>query len=149
MIEKLPPWVLLVGVAGRDVLPRERVEFQEKDIREMARQCGLELGSAVPGAGGPEVLEKVLNPSREPYWKLRCKGACRDIFFLTTINRAPEFIGTVRSAAEAHGYPASDIGVYIQPVHQGTGCHCEFSLPFDPESPKEVSGMREFFRKTS
>ena len=35
-------------------------------------------------------------------------------------------------AAENAGYPASDLGMYIQPVVQGTGYHCEFNLFYDP-----------------
>ena len=147
--EKLPPWVMLVGVAGRSILPRERVEFQEKDIREIAQRFGLQLLPAVPGTTGGEVLEAILNPSREPYWKLRYRGGCQDIFFITTLDRTPEFVGTIYSLAEALNYSCSDIGVYIQPVHQGTSCHCEFSLPFDPSNKVEVAKVEELYTKAS
>ena len=149
LAEKLPPWVLMLGVAGRNVLPRERIEFQEKDIADIAQQCGLQLKSAVPGIGSGEALERVLNPSKEPSWKLGYRGGCQDIFFLTTLNRTPEFVRTMVSAAEAHGYPASEIGVYIQPVHQGASCHCEFSLPFDWYNSREVARVRELFTRAS
>ena len=108
-----------MGVAGRDILPEERVEFQEKDIRDIAQQFGLQLVSAIPGARDGQVLEAMLNPSREPYWKLGYKGGCQDIFFLTTLNRTPEFVRTMYSVAEALRYSTSDIGIYIQPQHQG------------------------------
>ncbi|MFC1932109.1 FAD-binding oxidoreductase, partial [Chloroflexota bacterium] len=147
--EELPPWAVMVGVAGRDRLPRERVEFQEKDITDIAQQSGLKLTSTITGARDEEVLEVLLNPSKEPYWKLSYKGGCQDIFFLTTLNRTPEFARTIYSVAEVHGYPASEIGIYIQPVHQGASCHCEFNLPFDPDNPGEVTRIREFFTKTS
>jgi len=148
--EKLPQWILMVGVAGRDILPKERVEFQEKDIGEMAQQFGLQLLSSVPGAADAgEMLNALLNPSREPYWKLSCKGGCQDIFFLTTLDRAPGFIKTMASIAEGCGYPSSDIGVYIQPVHQGVCCHCEFTLPFDPDNRQEATRVRELFLKAS
>jgi FAD/FMN-containing dehydrogenase len=149
LAERLPPWVLLVGVAGRDILPRERVEFQEKDITEIAQQLGLQLVSAVPGAGAAEMLDILLKPSREPYWKLACKGGSQDIFFLTTLNRTPGFVRTMNSVAESCGYPASEIGVYIQPIHQGVACHCEFSLPFDPQDPRDVMKVKDLFVKAS
>ena len=145
----LPPWAVIVGVAGREVLPKERVEFQQKDITDIAQQSGLRLLPAIPGAGADEVLEALLNPSREPYWKLGCRGGCQDIFFLTTLDRTPEFARAMLSAAEGYGYPASEIGVYIQPVHQGASCHCEFSLPFDPSDPKEVTKVRTLFNRAS
>jgi len=146
---KLPPWVVLVGIAGRSILPRERVEFQEKDITDIARQFGLKLVPEIPGAGSDEVLKTILHPSREPYWKLDYKGGCQDIFFMTTLNRTPVFVSKMRSVAKACQYPVSEIGVYIQPVHQGASCHCEFTLPFDRNSPKETTRIREFFTRAS
>lgn len=147
--EKLPPWVVVVGVAGRSILPRERVEFQEKDIREIAQQFGLPLLPALPGARGGEVLEVLLNPSREPYWKLGSHGGCRDIFFITTLDRTPGFVRSMYSLAEALNYSSSDLGVYLQPVHQGTSCHCEFNLPYDPEAKAEVARIKGLFTRAS
>ena len=43
LMAKLPPWVVLVGIAGRNILPRERVEYQEKDISDIARKFGRRL----------------------------------------------------------------------------------------------------------
>jgi FAD/FMN-containing dehydrogenase len=45
--------------------------------------------------------------------------------------------------ADKYGYPASDMGVYIQPVVQGTSCHCEFNLFYDPDNPGEVDRVKE------
>jgi FAD/FMN-containing dehydrogenase len=146
---KLPPWVFLIGVAGREILPRERIEFQEKDLREMAQQFGLQLLSAVPGAREGEVMDALVNPSSEPYWKLRYKGGCQDILFVTTLEKAPEFVKTVYSLAEAMNCSPSDIGVYIQPVHQGASCHCEFNIPFNPDNKQEVARIKEFFTRAS
>ena len=147
--KKLPPWVVLVGIAGRNILPRERVEFQEKDITDIARQFSLQLVPEIPGAGSDEVLKTILQPSREPYWKLDYKGGCQDIFFLTTLDRTPGFVSKMHSVAEACQYPVSEMGVYIQPVHQGASCHCEFNLPFDRNSPKETTGVQTFFTRAS
>lgn len=147
--DELPSWVIIVGVAGRDRLPRERVEFQEKDIKGIAKQHGLKVVSAIPGASDGQVLETILNPSRDPYWKLGYKGRCQDIFFLTTLNRTPEFVTTMYSLAEALKYPCSDIGIYLQPQHQGVSCHCEFSLPYDPDDQEEIAKVQELFTRAS
>jgi FAD/FMN-containing dehydrogenase len=147
--KELPPWILIFGLAGRDILPEEKVEFREKDIGDIAQQCGVRLESAIPGASDGQVGEAVLNPSKEPYWKLGNKGGCQDIFFLTTLNRVPEFVTTMYSLAEAFKYSPSDIGVYIQPTHLGTSCHVEFSLPFDPRDESEVATVQELFTKAS
>jgi FAD/FMN-containing dehydrogenase len=147
--EQLPPWMVLVGIAGREELPEERVEFQEKDISEIAEGYGLELMAAVPGAVGEQVLKVILNPSREPYWKYVYKGDCQDIFFISTLDKAPGFVKTISSVAEALDYPTPDIGVYLQPRHQGVNCHCEFSLPYDPDNAKEVSRIQTLYTRAS
>jgi len=149
LMAELPPWVALVGIAGRNILPRERVEYQEKDISDIARRFSLRLVPSIHGAKADELLKTLLNTSREPYWKLDYKGGFQDIFFLTTLNRTPEFVNTMSSVAEENGYPSADTGVYIQPLHQGANCHCEFILPFDQSNPKEATGMRQLFIKAS
>ncbi|MBN1190344.1 MAG: FAD-binding oxidoreductase [Dehalococcoidales bacterium] len=147
--ENLPAWMLAIGVAGRSFLPRERVDFQEKDIREITQQHGLKLLNAVPGVTGDEALAAVLNTSPEPYWKQRYAGGFQDIFFITTLNLTPGFIKTMYAAAEALNYPTTDIGVYIQPLHQGASYHCEFTLPFDPQDPAQKERAQELYLKAS
>jgi FAD/FMN-containing dehydrogenase len=147
--KEIPPWVTLVGIAGRVELPEERVAFQKQDIAEIAAQFGLELMSSVPGARGDQVLEIILKPSREPYWKLDYKGGCQDIFFVTTMDRTPGFVKAMTRLAKDSGYAVADTGVYIQPRHQGVNCHCEFSLPYSPGDAGEVSRMQTLYTKAS
>jgi FAD/FMN-containing dehydrogenase len=147
--DKLPPWMTVVGIAGREELPEERVDFQEKDISEIAGQYGLELAPSIPGASGEEVLKVIMEPSREPYWKIGYKGGCQDIFFVTTLDRTLGFMSEMDAAAEKSGYPALDIGVYIQPRHQGTNCHCEFSLPYNPDNTEELSRIKALYKEAS
>ena len=149
LIEKLPPWILMLGVAGRSILPKERVEFQEKDITDLAQQYGLQLLPAISGASSAEALEAVLNPSKKPGWKLGSKGGCQDIFFLTTLDQTPRFVAAMHSVADSHEYPASQIRIYIQPVHQGVSCHCEFRLPFNPSDTAETKRMRQLLLHAS
>ena len=146
---KLPPWVIIMGIAGRDLFPEEKVDFQEKDTRDIVQQFGLELLPAVSGIGGGQVMSTILNPSPVPYWKLTYKGACQDIFFMTTLDKIPEFVNTVFAAANALRYPVSDIGIYLQPQHQGTSCHCEFNLPYNSGNKIEIDRVRELLETCS
>jgi hypothetical protein len=91
----------------------------------------------------------ILNPSREPYWKYGYKGDCQDIFFISTMDKAPGFMKTISLVAEALGYPTSDIGAYLQPRHQGVNCHCEFSLPYNPDNAEEVSRIQALYSQAS
>jgi FAD/FMN-containing dehydrogenase len=147
--EKLPPWVIILGIAGRSILPEEKVESQEKDITEIAGQFGLSLVPAIPGLSSRQALEVLLAPSRDPYWKFGRKSGCQDIFFLTTLEKTPEFVKTLYSVAQTQGYPVADIGIYLQPQHQGASCHCEFNLPYNPDDRKEVAGMQALFKFAS
>ncbi|MFC1911421.1 FAD-binding oxidoreductase [Chloroflexota bacterium] len=147
--DKLPPWAIIMGIAGRDLFPEEKVDFQEKDARDIVEQLGLELLAEVSGIGGDQIMPALLNPSPEPYWKLAYKGACQDIFFMTTLDKVPEFVSTVFATANALQYEVSDIGIYLQPQHQGTSCHCEFNLPYDPGSKIETDRVRELLETCS
>jgi FAD/FMN-containing dehydrogenase len=145
LAEKLPIWALMVGIAGRDRLPEERVAYQQKDISVMAQKCGLQLMPDLPGANGEEVLNAILNPCAEPYWKLTYRGGCQDLFFLNTLNNSSEFVKALNTLAANCGYQASQIGVYIQPVHQGASCHIEFNAPFNPADPIEADRVKQFY----
>jgi FAD/FMN-containing dehydrogenase len=147
--QALPPWIVLVGIAGRDRLPQQRIDFQAEDISDIAQQFGLKLDPEIPGARNSEIAQALFNPSREPYWKLNYKGGCQDIFFVTTLEKTPQFVNTMYSVAEMQGYPTSDIGIYLQPIHQGASCHCEFSLPYDPGNSRETARVKELFTAAS
>ena len=145
----LPAWIALIGISGRNILPAERVSAQEQDIAEIAQQFGLQIVPALPGLKSTDVLNTIINPSPEPYWKMREKGGFQDIFFVTTLDKTPGFIATMYNLAEQYGYPSADIGIYIQPQHAGTSCHCEFHLPYDPQNLKETQIVRDLFNKAS
>ena len=68
------------------------------------------------------------------------KGDSRDVFFLTTLGNTPRFSSLVSELARQQGFPAENIGVYIQPVAQGTSCHCEFDFYYD-KANREESGL--------
>jgi hypothetical protein len=141
--DSLPPWVVFFNIAGYEYFPEDRVSYQIKDILGITRQLGLEAVKAVGGVSANEILKAVQQPSAEPYWKLRYKGACEDIFFLTIYDKLEELIGVMNNVADKAGYPASDMGVYIQPVVQGTSVHCEFNLFYDPANPGELDRVKE------
>jgi FAD/FMN-containing dehydrogenase len=139
---QLPPWVLLLGIEGAGVLPEEKVAYQEAESSDVARSFGLELKGEIPGARSEDVSDLLGRPSSEPYWKLRLQGAFSEIFFLTTHDKAPEFVETVCSLAAGNGYAGERIGVYVQPTVQGTNCHVEFTFPYAPQAHQEADKVR-------
>jgi FAD/FMN-containing dehydrogenase len=139
----LPPWVLFTSFEGYGILPEDKVEYEEADFRAMAQSCNLKPEAIIPGARAEVVSRLLSEPSPEPYWKTRFKGAFHDIFFLTTLDKTPEFIGAMPDLTQQHRYSAEEMGVYIQPIVQGTSCHFEFNLYYDPTKPVEVEATRQ------
>lgn len=145
LMGEIQPWVALVGVAGFELLPEERVSAQEQDIAEIAQQFGLKMLPAIPGAKGERVLERILRATGKGHWKETYKGAFEDLFFTTTLDRTPKFISTMYELADRSGYPTKDIGVYIQPQNMGTSYHCEFCLPYREGSRAEAERVKKLF----
>jgi FAD/FMN-containing dehydrogenase len=139
----LPAWTLFFAVAGYECLPEERISSCIKDITDLTQRMGVEAAKSAGGISANEILKAVQRPSPEPYWKLRYKGACQDIFYLTINDKVEGQIEVMTDLAGKAGYPTSDMGVYIQPVVQGTGCHCEFNLFYDLGNSKELNRVKE------
>jgi FAD/FMN-containing dehydrogenase len=146
---ELPPWVLVLRIDGAGLLPEEKVAYQEAESIELAQSWGLELKTAVAGASAKRLSQVLPLPSAEPYWKLGYRGACSDIFFVTTLDRAPGFIETVSGLAGDRRYPVEDIGIYIQPTVQGTNCHLEFGLNHRPQVRGEADRAEQFLAEGS
>jgi FAD/FMN-containing dehydrogenase len=141
--QNLPLWILCFNIAAYDFLPEERLEGQTADMKDVAQRLGLEPVKTAGGVAAERFLKLIQNPSEEPYWKLRDKGGCEDILFLTIYDKLAEQIEAMYAAAEAAGYPGTDLGIYLQPIVQGVNCHCEFSLFYDPSNAVEAERIRE------
>jgi FAD/FMN-containing dehydrogenase len=140
--EELPVWTLVLGLGGREHFAAERVAVQKSDAEALAGEFGLTLQAAIPGAAAGDVA-RVLSGACDTPWKLAAEGACADVLFVTTLEEAPAFTEIAHIVADGHGYAAEDVGVYIQPQHQGVTHHVEFSLPYDPTDPATAEDMRD------
>lgn len=141
--DALPEWTLFFTIAGYEFKPEERVAAYLKDLADLTQRLGIQADKSVGGLSANKILKTVHKPSPEPYWKLRLKGACQDIFFLTINEKIAGQIEAMREMADRSGYPVSDMGIYIQPVVQGTSCHCEFNLFYDPGSAADAARVRD------
>jgi FAD/FMN-containing dehydrogenase len=139
----LPAWTLFYTVAGYEYFPEERVSSHIKDITDLAQRLGVETARCAGAVSANEILKAVQKPSEEPYWKLRPKGACQDVFFLSVHDKLEGQIGAMLDLADEAGYPAANVGVYVQPIVQGTGYHCEFNLFYEPRNSVEVERVKD------
>jgi FAD/FMN-containing dehydrogenase len=139
---RLPAWTLFYTVAGYEYFPEQRVASYLSQIGEVAQRLHLTPARAVGALSAQTMLRAAQAPSATPYWKLRERGACEDVFYLTVREQLAAQIETMAALAARSGYPADDLGVYIQPVVQGTSYHCEFNLPYDPTDSRERERVR-------
>lgn len=146
--EVLPPWTLVVGLAGRATFPEERLAVMEADVREVVRELGrdggLEATPALPGVTSDRMIEVLTGVSNERCWRLASKGDSRSVFFQAALSAVPSLVGAALALAEERGYPAADVGVYVQPQQQGVVHHCEFTLAFDPGDTRTAAAVRAF-----
>lgn len=143
--EALPTWILFFCLSGLEFLPEERVAYQERDVREIAKNLGIPLHETLSDISAKQVLARACNPSPEPYWKLRFAGGCQDIPFITPLEKVTELVEVMLDQAVAGGFSPSTMGVYVQPVCQGHGQHCEFSLFYDPDDSKQRQKVKAVY----
>jgi FAD/FMN-containing dehydrogenase len=143
--EDLPRWTLLYSISGLTHLPEERLDYMEQDLAEIAHENQVTPRRNLKGVAADQMVELVSRPSEEPYWKLRKAGACQDIFFLTTLDRTPEFVRAMDELSRELGFASENLGAYIQPIRHGTGCHLEFNLMYDPSSTEESDKVAGLF----
>jgi FAD/FMN-containing dehydrogenase len=142
LMDSLPPFTLFYNLAGFEYFPEERISSYVKEITDITKRLGLDPVKSTGGLSANEILKTVQQPAAEPYWKLRYKGAAEDVFFLTINDKVGDCVDTMYKLAEKAGYPASDMGIYIQPVVQNTGIHCEFNLFYDPANASEAERVK-------
>ena len=140
--DTLPPWILFYNLAGYEYYPEDRISSYITDINEITQRLGVESVKAAGEVSANEILKTVQQPCAEPYWKLRYKGACEDIYLLTIHDKLEGLIGVMNDQADKAGYASSDLGIYIQPIVQGTGYHCEFNLFYDPGNSSELNRVK-------
>jgi FAD/FMN-containing dehydrogenase len=143
--EKLSPWNLVYSISGLKYFPEERINYIERDIADIARKSTFTPARSLAGMSADDLVQMLVQPSDEPFWKFGARGGTRDLFFLTTLDRTGEFIEAVENIADGSVTP----GVYIQPVRHGTGCHLEFNFFHNPEDKAETEAVDSITRESA
>jgi FAD/FMN-containing dehydrogenase len=140
----LPEYICMQNIAGFERLPRERLEYQYEELRQMAAGNGLRLTDSAGEVEAPALLRKAQSPCGPRDWRHAFMGHCLSLFFLSLLNNCEKFIQVVRESAASFGISQEQIGIYIQPVIQNHACHIEFIFPYNPDDGREVENMKNF-----
>jgi hypothetical protein len=149
MTQKEKAYVAVYGVSGYDMCPEDRIAFQEHDISKIAQQVGVKTAPVHMGVTGSKFARIIEAPSTDPYYKNRIKGGFADIHFLSTMDRAGRFVDAMYDFLNVNDYPASELGMYIQPILFGRACHIEFSLFYNPEDGNARAEMQRLYLAAS
>jgi FAD/FMN-containing dehydrogenase len=141
--DSLPNYILFYNLAGYNYYPEKRIAAHIVDATAIAQKAQLETARAAGAVAAFDILKAVQAPSAEPYWKTRVKGEGQDTFFITKFQSITKTIDVMYSSANKIGYPATDLGVYVQPIVQGANFHVEFNLFYNPADTKETAKVRE------
>ena len=148
--ESLPPWTLILVLAGGWRRPEERIEYQEEALNHLTMDLGIPKAQtslkAFPGIERklPDMLRKAW-PKDKSFWKFGYKGSCQDLFFHTVLTRIQGFTEVIGQVAARNGYPIGDIGFYIQPLERARACHYECNFCFNPEDTKSLKRIRDLY----
>lgn len=142
--DSLPEYICLQNIAGFERLPRERLEYQYEELKEMAGGNGLKLTDSAGEVDAPALLMAARSPCGPRDWRHVLKGHCLSVFFLSLLNNSEKYIAIFRESARTFNVPDGQIGIYIQPVIQNHACHIEFMVPFNPDDVGEVENMKNF-----
>jgi len=83
------------------------------------------------------------------YWKQYPKPGFAEIFFNATMDRGEAFCEVVKAIALRNGYPAEDIGQYLQPIERGRmGFHC-FTFNYQPDDSRERQMVKNTYLEVS
>ena len=148
--ESLPPWTVVIVLAGWSRRPEEKVEYQELDLRDLAVEFGFEMKNTVGGVSGLDriIKEEVLLP-----WRMQkrfgYKGSCHGLMFHARPDRVPELEAAISEVASKYHYPTSDIGGYLLPIERARAMYCEYDLHCNLDDLADSQRVKELFEEAS
>ena len=148
----LPPWTLIVCLAGYQRRADERIIIMEKYLDEVCQSARVKPQTTLPGAEGKEndILQLSFRPlaGGNVLETITQRGLQRPFLF-DYLSRVGELAEVMQKAAASHRFPPENIGAYLQPMVQGRGCHCEFDLFYSAADTSESETSANLFKEAS
>lgn len=148
--QALPPWTLILTIAGWARHPEEKVAYQELDYRDLAAEAGFEIK---PSVGGISRLNKITEEEMLLPWRMQkrfgYRGSCHGLMFHATGDALPWIEDALAQVAAKHHYSWGDIGAYVQPVERARSFYCVYDLHCDPNNASDVERVKALFNEAS
>ena len=127
----LPHWALLLVLSGGKWFPKEKITYEMEALFDLTanRMTSSHLKHGLLKRSSLPNLADVLRdpwPQFKPYWRLAGERQCERLFFITRLDRAPEFIKKIQERVDAPGGRDVEQGIYVQPLDYSGGAHLEF-----------------------
>lgn len=146
---ELPPFILVLVLAGGRRRPEEKIEYEKKTLMKVCPKANMNIISVISPKFKKVLLQRLRKPWPEeiPYWKIRCDGGFEDVFFITTMNKVPKLTRLVNRIAVRNGYPIDKIGFYLQPLERARVAHCEYNFFYNPKDSTDVEKIRRLSKE--
>ncbi|MFX0022972.1 MAG: FAD-dependent oxidoreductase [Candidatus Hermodarchaeota archaeon] len=141
LAKKLPEWNLIFVTSGKGELANDRLSYLEGDINDIIKEKKLDLTES-DLIHENDSLHFLYQVDKKP-WRLRLNGGYQDIFFISNYEKIPNFIELVKEQIP------NNLGIYIQPINQGTSYHCEFDIFYNPDNITETLDIKDKFIEVS
>jgi len=142
LAKELKTWNLIYVISGRGKLAVDKLSYLEGDINEILNEeCFKDLKFSTR-LNAADIL-KFLSSATDNPWRLRLKGGSQNIFFISNFDNISKFISLVQK------YVSNNLGVYLQPINQGTSYHCEFNIYYNPNEQTNLRDLQDLYMKIS
>ncbi|MGV9206032.1 MAG: FAD-binding protein [Promethearchaeia archaeon] len=123
--DSLKDWHLIFVISGRGELASEKISYLTGDIEDIVKS--LELIDSIDSTQvkEKEILTFLSKATSQP-WRFRLKGGVQDIQYLINYQNIEKSINIGKA-----NFP-EELGIYIQPINQGTSYYCELDIYYNP-----------------
>lgn len=121
---RLPQWTLFVSQSGASLRPRQKLEWQVRDLHACATLHGCKVQPELAEVAADQFAVSLRTAIPGDY-RNRATGRHRELFFQQTFSGIPAVMEARASVMHGSHWP---VGTYIQPMAQGTYCHVEMVL---------------------
>ncbi|MHA1309697.1 MAG: FAD-binding oxidoreductase [Candidatus Helarchaeota archaeon] len=136
-LSNLKDWILITNFTGMGQFGKDRISYILADINDVINDYNIKLTKTLGNIDNSKIFE-IIHGTCEESWRLKYKGGFQDIFYLTTLDKTVLHYNLVSKMTDL------ELGVYIQPINQGCGVHCEFDLYYNPADTNEGSIKKSF-----